>query len=120
MEKLVCGTRGSELALTQTNLMLKEISKHSDVNFEIKKIKTSGDKRQTRERISSDDKKDWIIELEEQLLSCSALGGSQPPHFRLPPSLQLQDQAEFVRSNTANHRRSQPGCKAPLELVPLG
>ena len=69
MNELICGTRGSELALTQTNLVLKELSNHSSSKITIKKIKTTGDKRQSRERISSDDKKDWIIELEQQLLS---------------------------------------------------
>ena len=69
MKEFICGTRGSELALTQTNLVLDELSKYSDSRVTVKKIKTTGDKRQTRERISSDDKKDWIIELEQQLLS---------------------------------------------------
>ena len=63
MNDLICGTRGSELALTQTNLVLHELSNHSNSKISVKKIKTTGDKRQTRERITSDDKKDWIIEL---------------------------------------------------------
>ena len=76
MNKLICGTRGSELALWQTDLVISKLIKLAEsnphtpkINFEIKKIRTTGDKRQTRARISSDDKKDWIIELEEQLLS---------------------------------------------------
>jgi len=71
MDKLICGTRGSELALWQSTFVISKLSKLENVklNYELKKITTTGDKRQTRARISSDDKKDWIVELEEQLLS---------------------------------------------------
>ncbi len=43
-QKVIVGTRGSKLALTQTNLILEEIKRlNPDVSFEIKIIKTKGD-----------------------------------------------------------------------------
>ncbi|MDF2677912.1 MAG: porphobilinogen deaminase [Bacillota bacterium] len=42
--KIIVGTRGSNLALTQTNLVIKELKeKNPDLHFEIKIIKTKGD-----------------------------------------------------------------------------
>ena len=42
--KVVVGTRGSKLALTQTNWVIDELKKNNpEVDFEIKIIKTKGD-----------------------------------------------------------------------------
>ena len=42
---IIVGTRGSKLALTQTNWVISELKKlNPGVEFEIKKISTSGDK----------------------------------------------------------------------------
>ena len=42
--KVVVGTRGSKLALTQTNWVIQELKKkHPMIEFEIKIIKTKGD-----------------------------------------------------------------------------
>lgn len=43
--KIIIGTRSSELALTQTNIVIEKFKKiYPEINFEIKKIKTIGDK----------------------------------------------------------------------------
>ena len=43
--KIVIGTRGSKLAVTQTNMVIKTLKKHYPyLNIEVKKIKTTGDK----------------------------------------------------------------------------
>ena len=43
--KIIVGSRGSQLALTQTKLIVNELSKlNPNVDFEIKVIKTKGDK----------------------------------------------------------------------------
>jgi len=44
-KKIVVGSRGSKLALTQTQLVINELKKHfPEVSFAIKTIKTAGDK----------------------------------------------------------------------------
>lgn len=45
--KIIVGTRGSELALTQTNLVVDRIRNIADVSIEIKRIKTRGDRIKT-------------------------------------------------------------------------
>ncbi|HIJ67082.1 MAG TPA: hydroxymethylbilane synthase [Planctomycetes bacterium] len=46
MKTLVVATRGSRLALAQTNIVIDALKKtHPDVNFEIKRITTKGDKQ---------------------------------------------------------------------------
>src|SRR6266571_3851045 len=46
--KMVVGTRGSELALTQTQLVLQELqTRWADLKFEVKVIKTRGDDAKT-------------------------------------------------------------------------
>jgi len=46
--KIVVGTRGSELALTQTQLVLQELqTRWADLKFEVKVIKTRGDDAKT-------------------------------------------------------------------------
>ena len=44
-QKVVVGSRGSELALRQAQLVVAELQKHfPEVDFKIKTIKTAGDK----------------------------------------------------------------------------
>lgn len=63
------GTRGSALALTQTNLVigrLAELDPHR--KYTTVTIKTLGDKKQGTPLASNGDKKDWILELEQAVL----------------------------------------------------
>ena len=68
--KIIVGSRGSKLALTQTNWVvncLKE--KHPHVEFEIKIIKTKGDLIQDVSLDKIGDKGLFVKEIEEQLLN---------------------------------------------------
>lgn len=70
MERLVIGTRGSALALAQTNLIKAELqSKNPGLTVDIQIIKTEGDRKQGTPLAAQSDKKDWIIDLERALLA---------------------------------------------------
>lgn len=67
--KITIGTRGSLLALTQTKLVASELLKlEPGLEIELKEIKTRGDKKQGTPEASKGDKKDWIFELEQEIL----------------------------------------------------
>ena len=69
MDLLKVGTRGSELALYQSNLVAEKLrSRVPGLRTELVEIKTRGDLRQERPRLGGDDKKDWVAELEQALL----------------------------------------------------
>lgn len=68
--KIIVGSRGSQLALTQTKLIVNELSKlNPNVDFEIKVIKTKGDKIQDIPLDKMNDKGIFVKEIEEQLIS---------------------------------------------------
>ncbi|MCB0353294.1 MAG: hypothetical protein KDD64_07215 [Bdellovibrionales bacterium] len=70
MKKLIIGTRGSLLAKTQTGLVADALKRVApDVAIELKEIKTRGDKKQGTPEASKGDKKDWIFELEQEVLA---------------------------------------------------
>jgi hydroxymethylbilane synthase len=70
MERIVIGTRGSALALAQSELVKAElISKNPTLTVEIRIIKTEGDRKQGTPLAAQSDKKDWIIDLERALLA---------------------------------------------------
>lgn len=67
---VVVGSRGSKLAVTQTNWLLDVLRKaHPDITFELKIIKTKGDKNQTQALDKIGDKGLFTAELEAELLS---------------------------------------------------
>lgn len=67
--KVVVGTRGSKLALTQTNWVIDELKKNNpEVDFEIKIIKTKGDLVQHLSLDKIGDKGLFVKEIEQQLL----------------------------------------------------
>ncbi len=67
--KIIVGSRGSNLALTQTNWVISELKKHhSDIDFEIKVIKTKGDLIQNVSLDKIGDKGLFVKEIEQQLL----------------------------------------------------
>lgn len=70
MEKVIkIGTRGSKLALTQTNMFAAEIKKHHpDVKIEIVEIVTTGDRIQDRPLSEAGGKGLFTKEIEEFLL----------------------------------------------------
>lgn len=68
--KIRIGTRGSDLALKQTRMVIGALlAQYPHLECEIIEIKTSGDKKQGTERAQFGDKKDWVYELELALLS---------------------------------------------------
>jgi hydroxymethylbilane synthase len=68
--KIIVGTRGSKLALSQTNLVIDELKKQNlDVEFEVKVIKTKGDLIQNVALDKIGDKGLFVKEIEEQLIN---------------------------------------------------
>lgn len=67
--KVIVGTRGSKLALIQTNWVIDELSKNfQNINFEVKIIKTKGDLIQNVSLDKIGDKGLFVKEIEQQLL----------------------------------------------------
>ncbi|MEG2246611.1 MAG: hydroxymethylbilane synthase [Peptostreptococcaceae bacterium] len=67
--KIIVGSRGSNLALTQTNWVISELKKyHEDIEFEVKVIKTKGDLIQNISLDKIGDKGLFVKEIEQQLL----------------------------------------------------
>ncbi len=70
MKRIVIGTRGSALALAQTELVKANlISANPGFTVDVTVIKTEGDRRQGSALAAQSDKKDWIIDLERALLA---------------------------------------------------
>ncbi|MGL4914022.1 MAG: hydroxymethylbilane synthase [Romboutsia sp.] len=68
--KIVVGTRGSKLAVTQTNWVIDRLKeKHPNVEFEVKIIKTKGDIIQNVSLDKIGDKGLFVKEIEQQLIS---------------------------------------------------
>lgn len=68
-KKIIIGTRGSALALKQAELLISNFSKlNSDIQFQIKVIKTTGDKNQSVVGPVERDKKDWVEEIERAIV----------------------------------------------------
>ena len=64
------GTRGSKLALAQTNRTLEQIrQKHPEVDFKLKIIKTEGDKQQGKPLFSIDAKGIFEKEIDQEVAS---------------------------------------------------
>ncbi len=68
--KIIVGSRGSKLALTQTNLIVDKLRKlNPNINFEIEVIKTKGDEIQDIPLDKMNDKGIFVKEIEDQLIS---------------------------------------------------
>jgi hydroxymethylbilane synthase len=64
-----CGTRGSQLALAQTQMVIDALENaHKTLQVERHEVKTLGDRKQGTPQASHSDKKDWIYDLELALL----------------------------------------------------
>ena len=67
--KVIVGSRGSNLALIQTNWVINELkSNHPDIEFEVKIIKTKGDLIQNVALDKIGDKGLFVKEIEQQLI----------------------------------------------------
>lgn len=67
--KIVVGSRGSNLALTQTNWVISELKKHHpNIEFEVEIIKTKGDLIQNVSLDKIGDKGLFVKEIEQQLI----------------------------------------------------
>lgn len=72
MKKLIIGTRGSKLALCQTEIVISELKKkYPDCKFETKIIKTLGDKIIDISLTKINDKGFFIKEIQEHLINKS-------------------------------------------------
>jgi hydroxymethylbilane synthase len=70
MQDIVIGTRGSALALAQTELVKAQLtSKAPGLSVSVRVIRTEGDRKQDTALEPQSDKKDWIIDLERALLA---------------------------------------------------
>ena len=70
MDKLTLGTRGSKLALVQTNIVMKQIKEiYPEINLEYKIIKTKGDKIIDISLNKINDKGFFVKEIQESLLN---------------------------------------------------
>lgn len=69
MDRLIIGSRGSELALWQANFIRDNLAKHTDVPIEIKIIKTQGDKIDRVAFSDMEGKGFFTKELEDELLA---------------------------------------------------
>jgi hydroxymethylbilane synthase len=70
MQQLTIGTRGSALALAQTELVKSAlVAAHPGLSVNVTIIKTEGDRKQGTPQAAQSDKKDWIIDLERALLA---------------------------------------------------
>ncbi|MGL5328112.1 MAG: hydroxymethylbilane synthase [Peptostreptococcaceae bacterium] len=68
--KVVVGTRGSKLALTQTNWVIDQLKEHNpSIDFEVKIIKTKGDLIQNISLDKIGDKGLFVKEIEQQLMN---------------------------------------------------
>lgn len=66
---IIVGTRGSKLAMIQTNWVINELKKkHPEIDFEVKIIKTKGDKIQHLSLDKIGDKGLFVKEIEHQLI----------------------------------------------------
>jgi hydroxymethylbilane synthase len=69
MDKIVIGTRGSALALAQSEMVKRQlVEKNPGLAVDITIIKTQGDRKQGTPQAAENDKKDWIIDLEKALV----------------------------------------------------
>lgn len=68
--KVRIGTRASELALAQTQLVSEALKRaHPGIEIEVIHIKTLGDQKQGTIAAAVSDKKEWVLELELALLA---------------------------------------------------
>jgi len=68
MQKIVLGTRGSALAIAQTESVKDHLLRSSrDISVDVAIIKTLGDRKQGTPQSAESDKKDWIVDLEQAL-----------------------------------------------------
>ena len=68
IDKLIVGTRCSNLAITQTNYVIEKLKeKHPSTEFVIKKIKTKGDKLLDKDLTKILDKGFFVSEIQNEL-----------------------------------------------------
>jgi hydroxymethylbilane synthase len=104
---LKVGTRKSEMALGQTSTVVQKLQTLTTLEVEIVPIVTTGDRRGEEKQ---EDKKEWIIELEEALVSgeidCAVHSGKDVPadihaETALLPVLERDDPRDIFISRAA-------------------
>lgn len=91
--KFKLGTRGSQLALCQADMVKTAIeARIPDCEIEIVVIKTEGDRKQGTASASQSDKKDWVYELELAILEHDidfAIHSGKDIPYEIEPGTQL-------------------------------
>ncbi len=121
-----CGTRGSQLALAQTTLVINALEKaHKNLQIERHEVKTLGDRKQGTPQASQSDKKDWIIDLELALLNNEidfAVHSSKDVPYELEPGTALLP--ILTRANPfdsfVGRKISADGRRLKFSELPLG
>ena len=116
--KVVIGTRGSRLALRQSEIVLSELKRlFPEILFELKTIRTGGDKRPTETPAASEAIGFFTKELEEALLSGQidmAVHSLKDLPIRVPKGLEIAAVTE--RANPQDVLVTQKRC--PLLELP--
>ncbi len=127
-EILRLGTRRSALALAQTNTVIRRVQEASPgLNCEIVEVVTSGDKKQ-KDVHAARDKKEWIVELEHELLSGSidaAVHSAKDVPIDIEPGTSLcsvlQRESPFDAYVLApDIKKGEQGAQTPLSFLPKG
>ncbi len=108
ISKIIIGTRGSKLALLQTNMVMKELKNiHQSLEVEIKIIKTTGDKILDKSLSEIGGKGLFIAEIESALSSgeidiavhsMKDVQNSVDPKFRILTALKREDPRDALIS----------------------
>ena len=128
--KYTLGTRGSLLALTQSKILLKELSEKTGLDFEIKTIKTQGDLVTDKPLWQIDGKDFFTKELDRALLagevdfvihSYKNLGSDRPEGIKLaaiPPRLFPNDVLLFKKQSLTEDKKVYLiGTSSPRRIV---
>ena len=131
--KIKIGTRGSVLALKQADEARKAMKKESDVDIEIIKIKTSGDRIQNRSLVDVGGKGLFVKEIEQALIdkkidiavhSMKDLPGRIHEKLKIAGFLEREDPRDVFISNYYKNLNSVPcngiiGTCAPRKTIQL-
>lgn len=111
------GTRASNLALAQTDFVIKTIKSHIDFTFEIVHITTTGDKIQDKPLYDVGGKALFLKELEEALLenridcaihSMKDVPGRIPAGLKIAAMLEREDPRDVLLSYKASNIKDLP------------
>lgn len=110
--EIIVGTRGSKLALTQTNWVINQLKAHqSDITFTVKIIKTKGDLIQNVALDKIGDKGVFVKEIEQQLLDGQI---DIAIHSMKDMPSEVTEGLEFVKTPVREDRRDVLVLREPI------